>query len=125
MYEVLYRKGGGGILDEEGVNVESGESSSETGNAEGTGATVKQYTSVTTAGYMDVDLATVKRQRLFMYMEAEKAILLGAQSYTLDNRTLTRANLSEIRKVISDLIAEIALEESNKNGNTRRVMFID
>ena len=74
---------------------------------------------------MDVDIATIKRQRLFMYMEAEKAILLGAQSYTLDNRTLTRANLSEIRAEISKLISEIALEESNKKGNTRRVMFID
>jgi len=59
-------------------------------------------------------------------MEAEKAILLGAQSYTLDNRTLTRANLSEIRKVIADLWAEIALEESAaKNGNVRRAVFID
>ena len=74
---------------------------------------------------MDVDIATIKRQRLFMYMEAEKAILLGAQSYTLDNRTLTRADLQKIQAEISKLIAEIALEESNKKGNTRRVMFID
>ena len=75
---------------------------------------------------VNVDLTTIKRQRLFAYMEAEKAILMGAQSYTLDNRTLTRANLSEIRKQINDLIAEIALEESAaKYGNTRRAVFIE
>jgi len=75
---------------------------------------------------LNFDLKSLKRQRLYAYMEAEKAILLGAQSYTLDNRTLTRANLAEIKKMISDLIAEIALEESAaKNGNVRRAVFID
>ena len=74
---------------------------------------------------MDVDIATIKRQRLFMYMEAEKAILQGAQSYTLDNRTLTRANLSEIRAEITKLIDEIAFADSLKYGNRRRVTFID
>lgn len=74
-------------------------------------------------GYLD--LSEIKRRRLFGYMEAEKAILAGAQEYELENRKLTRANLAEIRKQINDLIAELALEETvDKCGNIRRVMFI-
>lgn len=71
-----------------------------------------------------MDITAIKRQRLKAYLIAEEKILRG-QSYTLDNRTLTRANLSEVRKVIDELIAEIALAESNKNGNVRRAVFID
>ena len=71
-----------------------------------------------------IDLTEIKKRRLFMYLEAEKAILLG-QSYTLDNRTLTRPNLSEVRAEISRLIEEIALEESLKRGNTKRVVFVE
>ena len=71
-----------------------------------------------------IDLTEIKKRRLFMYLEAEKAILSG-QSYTLDNRTLTRPNLSEVRAEISRLIEEIALEESLKRGNTKRVVFVE
>ena len=116
-----------GILDEEGGIIEGGIGDIDTGTETATN-TARQYSYVQTAGYLDLnfDLKSLKRQRLYAYMEAEKAILLGAQSYTLDNRTLTRANLSEIRKVIADLWAEIALEESAaKNGNVRRAVFID
>ena len=35
--------------------------------------------------------------RLKQYLEAEKAILVGGQSYRIGNRTLTRADLAEIR----------------------------
>ncbi len=111
-------------MDETGKNDWDG-ANSETGNDEGTVEKITECSKITTAGYMAIDLTTIKRRRLFAYMEAERAILMGAQSYTLDNRTLTRANLSEIRKQINDLIAEIALEESNKNGNTRRVLFVE
>ena len=45
--------------------------------------------------------------RLKQYLEAEKAILVAGQSYKIGNRTLTRANLSEIREAISSLIANI------------------
>ena len=40
-----------------------------------------------------------KKKRLEMYYKAEEAILGGAQSYSLGSRNLTRANLSEIRKI--------------------------
>ena len=117
-------------MDEESTTIEGGISDTETdGDTSDTSKiTTQKYSYVTTAGYLDLnfDLKSLKRQRLFAYMEAEKAILLGAQSYTLDNRTLTRANLSEIRKVIADLISEIALDESAaKNGNVRRAVLID
>ena len=50
----------------------------------------------------------LKKKRLDMYYEAEEAILSGAQSYSLGTRSLTRANLSEIRDAISSLEDEIA-----------------
>lgn len=64
------------------------------------------------------------RQRLSQYLEAERAILSGAQSYQIADRVLTRANLKEIQSKIDELIAEINLEE-NKFGRTKRAVFID
>ena len=46
----------------------------------------------------------IQNERLARYLEAEKAVLMG-QSYTIGNRTLTRANLTSIRNAIDDLIA--------------------
>ena len=115
-------------MDEESTTIEGGISDTETGGDTSTSKIATQkYSYVTTAGYLDLnfDLKSLKRQRLFAYMEAEKAILLGAQSYTLDNRQISRADLSKIQAEISKLIAEIAFEESLKNGNTRRVTFVD
>ena len=42
-----------------------------------------------------------------MYYQAEEAILGGAQSYSLGSRSLTRANLAEIRKTIDELEDEV------------------
>lgn len=53
-----------------------------------------------------------KKKRLQMYYDAEEAILAGAQSYSLGTRSLTRANLSEIRKAIDQLEQEIASLEA-------------
>ena len=69
----------------------------------------------------------LKNARLRQYLEAEEKVLLG-QSYTLKDRTLTRANLAEIRKAIEDLIddgATIDDEEVLNNGRTKRVVFQD
>ncbi len=69
----------------------------------------------------------LKNARLRQYLEAEEKVLLG-QSYTLKDRTLTRANLAEIRKAIEDLIddgATIDDEEILNNGRTKRVVFQD
>ena len=69
----------------------------------------------------------IKNDRLRKYLEAEEAVLLG-QSYTLRDRTLTRADLNTIRKVIKDLIddgATVDDEEVLNKGRTKRVVFFD
>ena len=66
-----------------------------------------------------------QNQRLKAYYEAEQAVLSG-QSYTIGNRTLTRANLSEIRRAIDDLIAGGAALEGfeTKKKMSKRVVFM-
>ena len=64
----------------------------------------------------------LNNRRLKLYLEAEEKILQG-QSYTISNRTLTRANLKEVRKVIDDLLAQGAVLEE-KNSRSKRIVFI-
>ena len=45
--------------------------------------------------------------RYNMYVQAEKAILEGAQSYTIANRTLTRADLRDVQSQIEILDKKI------------------
>ena len=69
----------------------------------------------------------IKNDRLRKYLEAEDAVLLN-QSYTIRNRTFTRADLDTIRKVIKDLIddgATVDDEEILNKGKTKRVVFFD
>lgn len=68
--------------------------------------------------------ATAVVERLELYYEAERKVLRG-QSYTLGNRQLTRANLSEIRKAIKDLENELEQLEGRSRGFSRRVVFFD
>lgn len=68
--------------------------------------------------------ATAIIERLELYYEAERKVLRG-QSYTLGNRQLTRANLSEIRKAIKDLENELEQLEGRSRGFSRRVVFFD
>lgn len=70
--------------------------------------------------------SSIQSKRLAMYLEAEKAVLMG-QSYTIGNRQLTRANLSEIRAAIDDLIAGGAVidGETNVRHMAKRVVFMD
>lgn len=66
--------------------------------------------------------------RLKMYLEAEKEILSGAQSYTMDGRVITKANLAEIRNAINELIAQGATVEEMENkkiNKAKRVLFMD
>lgn len=56
-------------------------------------------------------LERYKRQRE-AYIKAEEKILSGAQSYTIGSRTVTRANLSEITKMITHLDNQIDRLES-------------
>lgn len=56
------------------------------------------------------------KKRLELYYGAEEAILGGAQSYTIGSRTLTRADLDAIRKVITALETDLAELESAVEG---------
>ena len=63
------------------------------------------------------------RRRLEIYLAAEEKILLSGQSYTIGNRTLTRADLGAIRKTIADLEAELAVKE-RRIGQQKRAVLI-
>ena len=69
-----------------------------------------------------MDLKFLKR-RLQLYLQAEEAVL-QAQSYTIGDRILTRANLKEIQSAISELTAQIEALELRAGGR-KRVCFID
>lgn len=69
----------------------------------------------------------LQNERLARYIEAEKAVLMG-QSYTIGNRTLTRADLSSIRVAIDNLIAGGATlddTEDTGQGRGKRIVFWD
>lgn len=72
-------------------------------------------------------MSKLQNERLKKYIEAEEAILTG-QSYTIGNRTLTRANLATVEKVIQDLIdggAVLEDDDSVRNASTKRVVLLD
>ena len=68
----------------------------------------------------------VQRERLKLYLEAEKKILVN-QSFQIGSRVYHRADLEEVRKVIADLIdSGVTLEdEKTVNGRSRRIVFIE
>lgn len=66
----------------------------------------------------------ILRERLNLYLEAERQILSGAAEYQLGDRRLKRADLSQIRQAITELQNEIALLE-NGQGMMKRAVFID
>lgn len=72
---------------------------------------------------MDDNLTSA--QLLVEVNNAISAILRTGQSYTIGSRSLTRANITELRKLKSDLEAEIAAEENNDVlfGNTYAGFF--
>ena len=68
---------------------------------------------------------SIQSERLRAYLEAEQAILRG-QSYTLEGRTLTRASLGTVRRVIDDLLADgVTLDGEIKKRRTGRVVFVE
>lgn len=71
-------------------------------------------------------MSKLLNERLKKYLKAEEAILQG-QSYTIGNRTLTRANLATVEKVIEELISAGAVvdEEENTGRSSKRVVFLD
>jgi hypothetical protein len=76
-------------------------------------------------GY-SMDTESMTKQQL--YEEVDKAIhaiLVGGQSYKIGSRSLTRANITELRKLRSDLAAEIATEGKNSLLDGVSVAFFD
>jgi hypothetical protein len=63
------------------------------------------------------------KSRLQMYLDAEIAILTGAQSYKIGSRELSRVNMSHIREQIKYLEHEITKEESQAAGRGRNKTF--
>jgi len=67
-----------------------------------------------------ITLETAQRH-LDTWLEAELAVATG-QSYTIGSRTLTRANLTEIRNAIDYWNKKaVALENAKKAGGRNRV----
>ena len=60
------------------------------------------------------------KQRLDLYYKAEQAILEGAQEYYIGSRRLRRADLAEIRKMITTLEDGVDELEAEVNGGNRR-----
>ena len=72
--------------------------------------------------------STVLNERLKQYLSAEQSILVAGQSYRIGNRTLTRADLSEIRKEINDLITAGATTDEAmypRRHRTKQVIMRD
>lgn len=63
------------------------------------------------------------KERLELYLAAEKAILEGAQSYSLGTRSLTRADLGKIQDEIEELYKTIDELESLAAGKSARKAF--
>lgn len=60
------------------------------------------------------------KQRLALWLEAEAAVATG-QSYTIDDRSLTRASLKQIREQIAFWENKLALcENEEKHGGSIR-----
>lgn len=56
-----------------------------------------------------------KKELLIEVNNAINAVLVGGQSYKIGSRTLTRANLTELKNMRAELETELALENSNSN----------
>lgn len=62
------------------------------------------------------------KQRLDAYYEAEMAVLAG-QEYKIGTRSLTRANLEEIRAAIDNLEKQVDQLTAAVNGKGRRKAY--
>lgn len=63
------------------------------------------------------------RASLDKYYEAEITIVEGGQQYSLGSRSLTRANLGEVRQAITDLENLLERLTSELNGTGRNLQI--
>ncbi|MBQ6774337.1 MAG: hypothetical protein IJP48_09795 [Synergistaceae bacterium] len=70
-----------------------------------------------------LSMLEIKRHRLYLYHEAEAAILSG-QSYEIENLRLTRAELNQVTDMIAKLENEILrLEDKLLTSKNQRSRF--
>lgn len=70
-----------------------------------------------------ITIETAKKH-LDMWLDAEAAVATG-QSYSIGSRSLTRANLSEIRNTITYWNNKVAeLENASKNKGRNRIIRV-
>ena len=55
-------------------------------------------------------------ERLALYLEAEKAILTGHQSYSVDGMTFTRADLYRVQQMIAGLRQSVEQDAASRPG---------
>lgn len=73
-------------------------------------------------------MATIAEQkaeletRLSRYIQAEQYLLVGGQSYSIGNRSLTRADLEYITKMIVRLRGEIAILDRGNQLTSQAVV---
>ena len=65
------------------------------------------------------------KARLAAYILAEQKILAGAQSYSIGNRTLTRADLKDITNTIDKLTRECATLSRGTGIRVQRAVYRD
>ena len=63
--------------------------------------------------------------RLKQYIAAETAILTGGQSYKIGSRSLTRADLSQLKAIRDDLEAQLSSGQDNCLLDRTCVAFFD
>jgi len=62
-------------------------------------------------------------ERLTLYRDAEKAVLAGHQSYSVDGVVFTRADLAAIQREIRRLESSIATMRSGGGWRVQQVRF--
>ena len=62
----------------------------------------------------------ILQKRLDLYLQAEEAILNGAQSYQIGTRNLTRADLHEVRMMIDSLMNDVEEAKAIESGKAKR-----
>ena len=69
--------------------------------------------------------AEIAKRHLDAWLEAELAVAEGGQSYTIGTRTLTRANLKEIRDMIDYWRAKLNRAENGGKIRLSRARICD
>jgi hypothetical protein len=70
--------------------------------------------------FFGLPIATLEELR-DQYIDALKAIATNGVSYSIGGRSLSRANLTEVKETLADILAAI----DRSSGNRRRTLYAD